>query len=139
MPRTASGSTAEASSVILAAQFWEEGTKISGIYVRSFPTKLQDGAMSECHQFLCAVPEVLEVPVNEKGRTDYKHGKPTKVDKFAVGALTGIEMAMDALRVNAPWFGKFQRMDKVTFTCTGIQAGENGNSDMPEFSIDVER
>jgi len=139
MPRTAAGTTAEASSVILAAQFWKPQTKISGIYVRSFPTKLQDGSVSECHQFLCAKPEVIEIPTNEKGRVDFKNGKATKVDKFAVGALTGIEMALDAVKVNAPWFRQFELRDKVTFTCTGVQAGQNGNSDMPEFLIEVER
>lgn len=138
-PRHAAGTTAEASSVILAAQFWKPETKITGIYVRSFPTKLPDGQVSECHQFLCMIPELIEVPVNDKGRTDYKLGKPTKVDKFAVGALTGMEMALDALRVNAPWFKSFEMHDKVTFNCTGITAGENGNADMPEFLIEVER
>jgi hypothetical protein len=139
MPRTAAGTTAEASSVILGAQFWKPNTKLTGIYVRSFPTKLQDGTVSECHQFLCMMPEVIEVPTNGKGRVDYKDGKPTKVDKFAIGALTGIEMALDALRVNAPWFRSFEMRDKVTFSCTGVQPGENGNSDMPEFLIEVER
>lgn len=139
MPKRAAGSTAEASSVILAAQFWKPETIITGIYIRSFPTRLQDGQVSECHQFLCAIPEVLEVPVNDKGRTDFRNGKPTKVDKFAVGALTGIEMAIDALRVNAPWFSKFEMRDKVTFHCTGVQPGQNGNSDMPEFIVEVER
>lgn len=138
MARTATATTREAGSAILGAGFWEPGKKISGIYVRTFVTKLGDGESGECHQFLCLIPQTLKVKLNDRGRLD-SNGTEQEIDKFSVGALTGIEMALDALRVTAPWFGEFKLHDKVQFECIGIQPGVNGNSPMPEFSITVER
>lgn len=131
------GSTAEATAVILGAAFWEVGTKLTGAYLRSFPTRMSDGTEAECHQFLCLKPELIEVPLNDKGRLDYDRGKNTKVNKFAIGALTGIQMALQVAESGG--FRHFQPRDIVTIECTGIQPADNGLSPMPEFSVEIER
>lgn len=93
-----------------------------------------------CHQFHCDEPKTLEIPLNEKGRFDLDNGKMTHVDKFAVGALTGIEMALDAVMSNSNGaFKGFQFRDRVTFKCTGIAPAERGQNPMPEFTITIDR
>jgi len=82
--------------------------------------------------------------LNAKGKVDDKDGKETPVDKFSIGELTGIKMAIDVMDdASDGQFragGGFRRHDLVTFDCTGIRkAEEKGQSDMPEFVIIVKR
>jgi hypothetical protein len=98
-----------------------------------------------CHQFMCSEPATIDIPMSS-GRYDDKNGKVEKVDRFSIGALTGFEMALDALRENAiddrnrRWFQDFQLHDKVTIECIGFTPNPNPTlNDMPEFMVSVER
>lgn len=94
-----------------------------------------------CHQFLCASPQTLEVPINPKtGRFDVE-SPVVKIDKFAIGNLAGIQMALDVCRLKSRgWFEEFQLHDRVSIECTGIVANYDPHqNDMPEFTIVVER
>lgn len=92
-----------------------------------------------CHQFLCAVPPALEVEVDENGKY-FPGGKRTTIDRFSVGALTGIEMALDAFRMKNAWFKEFAMHDRVTFLCYEVQKSDDPKmSDMPQFEISIER
>lgn len=93
-----------------------------------------------CHQFVCDDPKVIEIKVNAKGKVDLENGTEKKLDKFAIGALTGFEMALDALDIATNGaFKSFQRHDKVNIECTGVQEALPGQSPMPEFKVIVER
>lgn len=84
-------------------------------------------------------PQTITINVNENGKwVPDGEGKPLVIDKFAIGALTGFEMALDALKMKG--FERLQTRDKVHIECTGItRAKERGMSDMPEFLVRVER
>lgn len=138
MARTASGRTERASGVILGAKFWTAGLRIRGIFVRSFTTAL-DGDAGECFQFLCVEPQLIEVKTTN-GKFDADHGTPEKVDRFSIGMLAGVDMALQDIQTSNQWFQKFQYGDRVTIECTGVQKATQANhSDMPTFQIDVER
>lgn len=92
-----------------------------------------DGDTLEIHQFGCVSP--LEVPLDEKGRFD-PSGKPTKLEKFAVGNLSGIDMAIQDCKSQG--FDFFRPSDYVTFECTEIQpAMQQGRADMPLFKVEI--
>jgi hypothetical protein len=80
------------------------------------------------------------VPLDENGKFNPDNGKTTKIDKFSVGSMAGIEMALDVCRTQAEWFKEFQMHDLVTFECVGVRkSSKRDQSDMPEFTITVER
>lgn len=87
---------------------------------------------------MCDDPKTITVKLDSKGRFDEK-GKEKAIDKFSVGALTGFQMAMDALEAADATFGGFRRHDIVKIECVGTVKGENGQSDMPEFTIMIDR
>lgn len=92
-----------------------------------------DSNTLEIHQFSCVSP--LEVPLDENGKFN-PNGKPTKLEKFAVGNLSGIDMAIQDLKTQG--FDFFRTSDYVTFECTEIQpALKFGNSDMPLFTVSI--
>lgn len=87
----------------------------------------------EIHQFSCVSP--LEVPLAQDGKFNV-NGKMTKLEKFAVGQMAGIEMAIQDLKTQG--FDFFRTTDYVTFECTDIQqATQAGFSDMPLFVVSV--
>ena len=93
-----------------------------------------------CHQFICADPPILKVPIDERGKVNWENGRETDIDKFAIGALTGLEMAIDQVKENHEWFHDFQIRDLVTIECIGtIHSDKLGYSDMVEFKIAVQR
>lgn len=85
-------------------------------------------------QFKTVQPDLLEVPM-ENGRFD-PDGKPTKCDKFSMGALSGWEMALEDMRPQG--FIDFRAGDYVTIECTGVKPNANPEfSDMPEFRVSI--
>lgn len=108
--------------------------------MKSFEATLPDGSPGMLYQFILLAPTDLKVPMNERGRYDDK-GTPTVIDKFSVGQMAGLEMAIDAIKTaTAGKFVSFQYKDRVTISCVGNQKAENEDfSDMPTFEITVER
>lgn len=137
-----SGTTDEAGSAILGATFWKPGTKLLGVYVRRFETNLSTNEKATCYEFLLAQPSMLEVIVDGKGRLvaeGTEGAKKKKIDRFAMGALTGWLMAIQALE--AKGFDGFKSRDRVIIECTGVEPAppNSGQSDMPKFTLSVER
>lgn len=68
-----------------------------------------------------------------------KKGTDAVIDRFSLGALAGIEVALNDIK--AKGFDNFRYRDRITITCTGISKGDEsmGMSDSPDFKIDVER
>jgi hypothetical protein len=132
MARNFTGSTVNARAAILPAGFWRKGTRITGRYIRTYATVV-DGDTLEIHQFN-ALGDVT-APLDDKGRFD-PNGKPTKLEKFAVGNLSGIDMAIQDLKTQG--FDFFRTSDYVTFECTDVQPSmKSGFSDMPLFSVSI--
>lgn len=96
-------------------------------------------ANGECMEFLCMVPAKLSVKVLA-GKIDEK-GEAVEIDRFSIGNLSGINMALDVVkRESAGRFKGLQDRDRVEFECIGFKKSEKfGNSDMAEFVINVER
>jgi hypothetical protein len=86
-------------------------------------------------------PKELTTKVNEQNRIakDGEASKEVKITSFAMGALTGYEMAIQAL-MHKGFDGKFQYKDAVIIKCTGIDPAQGpGMSDMPMFEITITR
>jgi hypothetical protein len=87
----------------------------------------------------------LKVLVNDaNGRWIDKDSKEAKevqtreveIDKFSVGQMAGLEMALDSMRLAG--FSEFQFRDFVTIECTGVQEPtQRGHSPMPEFTVTI--
>lgn len=95
---------------------------------------MRDDKSAEICQFKCISPAVLTVPmVNGKYNSN---GEPQRCDRFAMGALSGWEMALDDMRSQG--FRNFQPNDYVTIECVGVLASANPEfSDMPQFRVSV--
>ena len=133
-PRGFTGSTKRAfGSAILGAAFWQPGVEISGAYLTSFPT-----AVGDCLRFRCLSPSKLTVHVDENNHiiSHDAPGKDIEIDQFAIGALAGIQMAIDDLKANG--FTGFKLHDRVWFKCVEIQEAQPGQNPMPFFEITVE-
>lgn len=90
------------------------------------------------YQFIVINPTEFQVPLNSRGRYD-EQGEMTRVDKFGLGQMAGLEMALDSIKA-AGIFKDFQYKDRVKFTCVDIQKAESRDfSDMPMFEIEIER
>jgi len=117
---------------ILGAPFWQVGIKVSGIYVRSFET-----GVGTCHEFMAAVP--IKVLVDGEGKIAPKGAKGAvekTVTRFAMGALTGFEIAVQRLE----GFDAWRYGDQMVLECINIQAAQvAGQSPMPMFKLDVSR
>ena len=130
MARNFTGTTVNARAAILPAGFWRVGTRVTGRYIRTFTTVV-DGKNLDIHHFNCVSP--LSVPLSSEGKFS-PDGKLTKLDKFAVGNLAGVEMAIQDCKDQG--FDFFRNSDYVTFLCTEIQPStQPGFSDMPLFRI----
>lgn len=92
-----------------------------------------DGDTLEIHQFV-SIGDVT-VPLSDDGKFS-PHGKPTKLEKFAVGQMAGIEMAIQDLKTQG--FDFFRMTDYVTFECVDVQPPtQAGFSEMPLFSVSI--
>ncbi len=113
---------------ILGAPFWRVGVKVAGVYARSFTT-----AVGECYEFMAA--NTFHVMIGPDGKVAEK-GIEKAVTRFAMGALTGFEIAMQRL----DGFEGFKYGDQVVIECNGFQKSQiEGQSDMPLFKLDVVR
>lgn len=81
----------------------------------------------------------MEVEIDEQLKVVPKgKGKTIRVDRFAMGALTGFEMALQDAA--AKGFESFKYGDQLSIECVGMQKAEqDGYSDMPEFKVDIFR
>ena len=113
---------------ILGAPFWKPGIQVQGIYVRSFET-----AVGHCHEFMAATP--VKVLLDAEGKVSAT-GHEKTITRFAMGALTGFEMALQRM----DGFPGFNYGDQVVIVCTGFQKSENAmRSDMPTFDVEISR
>lgn len=137
--KTYRGSTASGGSVILGAPFWEQGKKITGIYMREWKS-----AVGECYEFL--IPPNTTKPtawVDANGRVVEKGdagATERPLDKFSMGALTGFVMAIQDLNAalamdNQPIL-RFR--DELVIQCVGMQkSGKRGYDDMVTFELEI--
>lgn len=113
---------------ILGAPFWKPGVKVMGLYVRSFQT-----GVGECYEFLAGTP--FKVLLDQNGRVAAT-GQEKIISRFAMGALTGFEIAVQRL----DGFQNWQYGDQMILECTGFQKAQvEGQSDMPMFNLEVSR
>jgi hypothetical protein len=80
---------------------------------------------------------MLVVPLGTDGKFS-PNGKPTECEKFSIGALSGVNMAFDAMKNQFGWDGKFQQGEYLIIECTGVKpASQRGYSPMPEFRLQL--
>jgi hypothetical protein len=92
--------------------------------------------VGEAHEFMLESPQ--DVKVDQRGKANANGEKTTTIDRFSIGGLAGIEVALNDLR--AQGFTGFQARDRMTVTCVGIhQSEEYGMSDSPDFELKLDR
>lgn len=95
----------------------------------------KDKPDSEIYTFESDSP--IQVPVDDNGKYQTT-GTARPFLRFAIGALAGIEMALQSLQDKG--FDQFRKGDDVTFECIGsTPATQRGFSAMPQFTITVDR
>lgn len=129
---------------LLGATYWTKGTRLTGIYVRSFTTKY-----GQCDEFLLMSPPNIHLVCDSS--TGAVLGKATVPDmkvpdgqevrtltRFSMGNLTGYEMALQDLK--AKGVEQFRYQDRVEIHCTEVQpASQPDQSPMPMFEVSLER
>jgi len=109
------GRTEDAENPFLSAEFWKEGTRITGIVEREFKAGEQ-----VCYELKLAESVTLS---------------DEETDVVNIGTMAGLRMALQAARVKKLIVG-----DKVSIECTGFtKAKKTGNSDRVNFSIELYR
>jgi hypothetical protein len=85
------------------------------------------------------VPSKLQVHVDASNRIvpDDEEGRTVEIDQFAMGNLSGFQMALDDMLANG--YTGFKLHDRVWIKCVEIQpAMDSTRSPMPMFELAVE-
>ena len=117
MPKTFSGSTEDAQSPILSAEFWKKGVRIEAKVIGIYQSK--NGPLYNL---------LSKKPVTVKGE---------KGDKISIGGLKGFQMALRAAGIPEE---KLLIGDAVIIECTGSQSNEDRElAPMVLFKVAVSR
>lgn len=120
---TFEGRTVDADAPFLGAEFWKEGTQITGVVSKVFETTNQkNGVPVKAKAYVLQLQTAVEVDGEEW-------------DRVSVGNLAGFKMAMDVAKI-----GSLQLKDFVTLTCEGMKASKKAEyGPRINFKLKVER
>lgn len=122
MGKTFRSKTEEGGPILGAEFFNKDGVSVQGIFQHSFPTKVSSEREKLCFAFVAVQP--FEAVIE---------GKKTTIKKYAVGAMKGFEMALQANEC-----GEFQKGDVVKITRIGTTKTKH-DSDRIDFDLVVDR